>query len=219
MNETGPVDGDVAWLLARIGIALPHDGPIDAVDALDALLVSEEVLADAIARELDTMVCDLEQSVDADAIALLPEDVARAVVALPVHLDSTVLQVAFANPLDPRAVQAVVDATQRPVRPLVALLTPLRRAIDREYGGALIPESTLSLRKRTDLPAESTQRLGATLSGELPSSHTAPVIRMESSATIEQRFDALLLALVERGALTRDEYTDALRRLLSRERP
>lgn len=197
---------------------LPHDGPIDAVDAVDALLVSEDALADAIARELGTMVCDLEQSVDSDAIALLPEDVARAAIALPVHLDSTVLQVAFANPLDPRAVQAVVDATRRPVRPLVAHLTPLRRAIDREYGGALIPESTLSLRKRTELPAESTQRLGATVSGELPASHTAPVIRMEGSATLEQRFEALLSVLVERGAVTRDEYTDALRSLLSRQR-
>ena len=177
---------------------------------MDALLVSEEALADAIARELGTMVCDLEQSVDADAIALLPEDVARSANALAVHLDNTVLQVAFANPLDPRAVQAVVDATQRPVRPLVAHLTALRRAIDREYGGALIPESTLSLRKRAELPAESTQRLST--------SHTSPLIRTESSATIEQRFDALLLALVERGAVTREEYGSALQRLLSQKR-
>jgi len=213
-DESGPVDGDVAWLLARIGIALPHDGPIDAVDALDALLVSEEALADAIAHELGTNIWDLDQSIDADAIALLPEDVARAVIALPVSLDSAVLQVAFANPLDPRAVQAVVDATQRPVRPLVAHLTPLRRAIDREYGGALIPES--SLRKRPEFTAESTQRLGAGVQGELSSSHTAPVFRVEGSATIEQRFEALLLALVERGSVTRDEYSEALRRILSR---
>ena len=213
-DQSGPVDGDVAWLLARLGVALPHDGPIDAVDAVDALLVSEEALADAIARELDTQVCDLEQSIDAEAVALLPEDVARACIALPVGIEGAVLQVAFANPLDPRAVQAVVNATERPVRPLVAHLTPLRRAIDREYGGALIPES--SLRKRAELTAESTQRLGGSIQSELPSSHTAPVFRMESSATTEQRFEALLLALVERGSVTREEYTEALRRILSR---
>lgn len=212
-DQSGPVDGDVAWLLARLGVALPHDGPIDAVDAVDALLVSEEALADAIARELETQVCDLE-SIDAEAVALLPEDVARACIALPVGVVGAVLQVAFANPLDPRAVQAVVNATERPVRPLAAHLTPLRRAIDREYGGALIPES--SLRKRAELTAESTQRLGASVQSELPSSHTAPVFRMESSATMEQRFEALLLALVERGSVTREEYTDALRRILSR---
>ena len=39
---------------------------------------------------------------------------------------------------------------------------------------------------------------------------------MESSATTEQRFEALLLALVERGSVTREEYTEALRRILSR---
>lgn len=93
-----------------------------------------------------------------------------------------------------------------------------------------MPEAVLALRKRVEMTAESTQRLGdlsrsegsrprEPRSEELGAPVTAPVIRMEAQATVEQRVEALLLALIERGALTRAEYLDALRRLLSRERP
>ncbi|GAB4212058.1 MAG: hypothetical protein OHK0013_34380 [Sandaracinaceae bacterium] len=224
------MDGDVAWLLAREGIALPHDGPIDALDAVDAGLVGDDVLADLIARELGTVVIDLDQGMlERDAIQLVPEDVARAAHAVAVLAEPTrnAIQVAFANPLDPRAVHQVSAATGLRVQPLVAPLSAVRRALDREYGGAPVPESVLAARKRVEMVAESTQRLGLgggegsrprdLRSEELKAPVTAPLIRMEAQATTEQRVEALLLALIERGVLTRADYLDALRRLLSRE--
>jgi hypothetical protein len=54
-------------------------------------------------------------------------------------------------------------------------------------------------------------------SEELKAPVTAPLIRMEAQATAEQRVEALLLALIEQGVLTRAEYLDALRRLLVRD--
>ena len=40
--------------------------------------------------------------------------------------------------------------------------------------------------------------------------------RLEAEATIEQRHEALLLALVEKGLITHAEYSESLRRLLSK---
>jgi hypothetical protein len=69
--------------------------------------------------------------------------------------------------------------------------------------------------------SESTQRLGSgrlsERTDELRAPATAPLVRMEARATTEQRMEALLLALIERGVLTRADYLDALRRLLERE--
>lgn len=222
------MDGDVSWLLAREGMALPHDGPIDALDAVDAGLVGDDVLADLIARELGTVVIDLDQGMlERDAIQLVPEAVARSAHAVAVlsEPNRSAIQVAFANPLDPRAVHQVGESTGLRVQPLVAPLSAVRRALDREYGGAPVPESVLATRKRVEMTAESTQRLGHVgraegsrprelRSEELKVPVTAPLIRMEAQATAEQRVEALLLALIERGVLTRAEYLDALRRLL-----
>lgn len=222
------MSGDVAWLLARAGIALPHDGAIDAIDAVDASLVGDDVLADLIARELGTVVIDLDEGMlDASAIQLVPEAVARTAHAVGVLAEPgrNAVQVAFANPLDARAIAQIADATGLRVQPLVAPLSAVRRALDREYGGAPVPEAVLARRQRENMPAESTQRLGAERrerrsgerSEELKAPVTAPLIRMEARATAEQRVEALLLALIERGALTRADYLDALRRLLERE--
>lgn len=218
------MDGDVAWLLSRAGIALPHDGAIDAIDAVDAQLVGDDVLADLVARELGTVVIDLDEGMlDHGAIQLVPEEVARGAHAVAVLADSgrQSIQVAFANPLDPRALAQIADATGLRVQPLVAPLSALRRALDREYGGAPVSEEVLARRQREQLRAESTQRLGGgrrlgDRSEELKAPVTAPLIRMEAQATAEQRVEALLLALIERGVLTRADYLDALRRLLER---
>jgi hypothetical protein len=212
------VSGDVAWLLSRAGIALPHDGPIDAIDAVDASLVGDDVLADLIARELGTVVIDLDEGMlDAGAIELVPEAVARKAHAVAVLAEPgrSTIQVAFANPLDPRWITQIAEATGLRVQPLVAPLSAVRRALDREYGGAPISEEVLR--------AEPTQRLGSgsrrlgDKSEEIKAPVTAPLIRMEAQATAEQRIEALLLALIERGVLTRADYLDALKRLLDRD--
>lgn len=216
--------GDVAWLLSRAGIALPHDGAIDAIDAVDAALVGDEVLADLLARELGTVVIDLDEGMlEAGATELVPEAVARKAHAVAVLAEpgQRTIQVAFANPLDERAVSEVAEATGLRVQPLVAPLSGVRRALDREYGGAPVSEAVLAKRQRESMVSESTQRLGSgrlsERTDELRAPATAPLVRMEARATTEQRMEALLLALIERGVLTRADYLDALRRLLERE--
>ncbi|MFN7698002.1 MAG: hypothetical protein ACK5U8_08905, partial [Deltaproteobacteria bacterium] len=182
--------GDVAWLLSRAGIALPHDGAIDAIDAVDAALVGDEVLADLLARELGTVVIDLDEGMlEAGATELVPEAVARKAHAVAVLAEpgQRTIQVAFANPLDERAVSEVAEATGLRVQPLVAPLSGVRRALDREYGGAPVSEAVLARRQRESMVSESTQRLGSgrlsERTDELRAPATAPLVRMEARAT------------------------------------
>ncbi len=83
---------------------------------------------------------------------------------------------------------------------------------------------------RPDLAAESTRRVDVRIPGPHETSPgarpdalvadepsgTSPVHRIELEATIEQRHEALVLALVEAGVITRSDYTSVLRRLLRR---
>jgi hypothetical protein len=169
-------------------------------------------------------VIDLDEGMlEAGATELVPEAVARKAHAVAVLAEpgQHTIQVAFANPLDERAVSEVAEATGLRVQPLVAPLSGVRRALDREYGGAPVSEAVLAKRQRESMVSESTQRLGSgrlsERTDELRAPATAPLVRMEARATTEQRMEALLLALIERGVLTRADYLDALRRLLERE--
>ncbi len=224
------------------------DEPLDAAQVVDRKLVGEDQLADLLAREAGSVVIDLDQgTLESEAVALLGHSLARKSLAMPVALEpgGAAIQVAFANPLDTGTMAAIAASTGCEVRALVATVTAIRRALDREYGPEASPTRVLGTR-RSEAPSyrsspidgqggrEPTQeflREGRETAGDstelpLPPESTRrlpeggpitfPLHRLESEATLEQRFEALLLALVERGAIARTDYADALRRLLRR---
>jgi type IV pilus assembly protein PilB len=161
-------------------------------------IIEEELLAEHAARGLDTILLELDRGeMDEETLQLLPAAIARRYLALPVapDPDGKSLRVAFADPYDEAAVDAVRTHTGLQVQPLVATVSDLRTAIDRAYGVA----------------AEVTQQLD-----RLVGPATAPMHRLEDSATPEQRHQALLLALIDAGVLTREDYVQALLRLLGR---
>lgn len=232
---------DLRDILVRDGHAVPiGDGPLDVAEAVRCGVVSEDVLADLLAREAGSVVIDLDRGeLETEAVVLLPGTVARRHLAVPVALDKggQAVQVAFANPLDEAALTAVAKHTGRAVRALVGTFSAVRRALEREYHEP--PPKTLVVdgRRRSELPpvsrasespdhgasesavessspaipAESTRRFAeASLSG------TSPLHRLVEEATPEQRIEALVLSLVDRGVLTHGDYEDALRRLLRR---
>lgn len=166
--------------------------------------IGEEAIAEHAARALSTILLDLDGGeLDDESVRLVPASVARRHLLLPVapDPDGKSLRVAFADPFDENGVQAVRTHARLDVQPLVATASDLRAAIDRAYG-----------REDDDLPTEVTQRVD-----RLEASGTAPMLRLEQSATLEQRHEALLLALIEAGALSRVDYVRALRRLLDRD--
>lgn len=166
--------------------------------------IEEETIAEHAARELSTILLDLDGGeLDDESVRLVPAGIARRHLLLPVapDPDGRSLRVAFADPFDQAGVQAVRTHTRLEVQPLVATASDLRVAIERAYG-----------REDDELPTEVTQRVD-----RLEASGTAPMLKLEQGATIEQRHEALLLALIEAGAISRVDYVRALRRLLERE--
>lgn len=186
--------------------------------------LAEDVLADVVARHLGTVVIDVELgALDTDAVRLIPEAVARRYLLIAVARGpaGSSLRVAFANPLDEEAVAAVREQTGLEVDPLVATVTGVQAAIEREYRG----RDTRVLRSprpgREDIGEEETRRVELretceTTADSLSPGGTSPLHRLGTDATVEQRLEALLLALVEAGVLTRSDYLAALKRLMGK---
>lgn len=182
-------------------------------------LAPEDTVADAVARAIGTVVIDVELgALDKEAVQMIPEGVARRHLLIAVALDREAqrLRVAFANPLNEAAIAVVSEATGLEVEPMVATVSGLAAAIDREYQGG----STQVIQgptSRSELPREDTRKMrDEDPAPKRSTAGTAPMHRLEQDAPIEQRHEALLLALVDAGVLTRADYIAALRRLKGR---
>lgn len=219
-----PSTMELEELLVQEGVAAPReqirgvlelaerDGRHPAAALVEEGIVGEDVLAEILARACGTIVVDLDRgTIEPDAPEIVSGALARELLLVPVASVAGKLRVAFVNPLDAHAVRAVQNASGMPVQPLVGTLSGVRQAIEMVYTGrtrrVLRPPSS-------DIPHEITRKVEAP-PGVEPAKDTAPVYRLEQEATIEQRHEALLLALIERGIITRADYTEALKRLLS----
>ena len=213
-------------LLVQEGVAVPADELRRVLDeaeesgrhAIVALVeegvIGEEVLAEVLARACGTVVVDLRRPRDTEAAARVTKTMALEHFALPISASTGgKLRVAFANPLDEVARQEIEEAVGTKVQPLVGVLSGLRKAIEETYRNrttrVVKGDTEIPNRRKSDIAPEITRQIQA------PSTDTSPLHRLEEEATMKQRHEALLLALIDRGALTRADYTEALRRLLS----
>jgi twitching motility protein PilT len=98
-------------------------------------LVGERDLMAAVANELGVPFVELaEQSILADAWALLPEQVAREHVAVAVERRGEAVVVAMLDPGDEATVQAVTEAVGGPILPAVAVREELLELLTAMYG-------------------------------------------------------------------------------------
>ena len=96
--------------------------------------LSEERLAAFLAAQLGVPLANLDEARPSGAVlGLLPEPVARRLLALPLGIEKEAALVAMADPLDLAAMDEVVARAGRPVRPLIAPAQALRRAIEEAY--------------------------------------------------------------------------------------
>ena len=217
----------LAELLAREGLSASDDDTV--AHAIERGVLGEEALADLLAREAGSVVIDLDRgTVEREAIWLVPESLARAHLAVPVAVDANrTLSIAFADPLDRAGASAIAEATGRAVRALVGTLSSVRRALDREYGkaGEVTGPPTQVLpgtRRRSEPPTTVSEEIEREPPSIAPESTkqvrgtTQPVHSLEAEASDAQKHEALLLALIDRGVLTRADYVEALKRLLGR---
>ena len=101
---------------------------------VDMGVLGERGLVDALAWKFDMPECDLRTQIPQnDALALVPEETARAQLALPVSLNGNIIFVAVAEPSD--ELQELLEAiTQREVHLMIVPLSDVRQAIDSNYG-------------------------------------------------------------------------------------
>lgn len=166
--------------------------------------VGEEAFAEAVASAANTVVIDLRHGeIDREMVRVIPRELASRYLALPLAVTpgGDCLRVAMVDPLDEAALTALGQVSQLAIEPLVATLSELQEALGRAYRHS-----------------PSTQRLVRPEWEEFPSTssgpHTVPSHRLESEATAEQRHQALLLALIDAGVVTREGYMTTLQRLL-----
>ncbi len=188
---------------------------------VDRGLVDEHALAEGLARAVGTVVLDLAAlGLDAEVAHLVPEEVARRHLAVPIAPDTLTasLRVAFADPLDGEARAALQEVTGLDVAVLVSTVSRVRAALDRQYGRPDRTGVSGMPAPRDDLEPETTRRTDVALGAERTAT-AARVATTGAEATPDQRHEALLLALIEAGVLTRADYLAALRRLRGRSDP
>ena len=107
--------------------------PLWRILVRDGLVVSQDLAAlTALHRGL-TMLDLRNQTIDADAVAALPEHVARKYTVLPIRVRDGRLTVAMPDPTDLRLIQDLNARTQLPVEPVVATAEDVLEHIDVAY--------------------------------------------------------------------------------------
>lgn len=100
-------------------------------------LVSEEDIAMVLSKQLGYPSINISKfEVDPDVIALIPADLARKFILLPLHRMGHILTVAMADPTNLTAIEDIRFKTELNVQPVVAPETPLKMAIERYYGSS-----------------------------------------------------------------------------------
>jgi len=107
----------------RLGALLVELGAVEDLEVARVLSI-----------HLNVPFSDLRRDSPADeAIALVPEAIARSYQAIPMEVTEDGLEVAMADPLDPDAIAKIRDASGMSVVPMIAPPSDIRRATDKSY--------------------------------------------------------------------------------------
>jgi general secretion pathway protein E len=134
----------------------------DKKDAFEAVLAKEELEAPQAKPEKR----QLSQAIQAEALQLIPEVMARRYNAIPVTISGKTLEVAMADPTDIFALEAFSALCRMRIKPLAADAKEIREAIDFNYKGYGEIEKQIS---RVDIPTNATEeRLAITADTDAP---------------------------------------------------
>jgi len=101
---------------------------------LEQRVISQETLATVLSFQLNVPAVDLKQtSVQAAALALIPEDVARERNVLPLSVDGDILTVAVEEPDNLQLLDTLAVLTRKRIKPVIPLHGGIREAIDTQY--------------------------------------------------------------------------------------
>jgi type IV pilus assembly protein PilB len=216
----------------RLGEILLEDGLIDEQDLAEALkykeqsgyrlgtalvalrIIGEWQLTEALGKTLELPVVDLVSSPPTQAaLRRIPARLAERFDLVPLHLEgqgkNQVLVVAMSDPLNRSVIKRMEDVVGCPVRPVLAGLSAIQRAIRTHYHGS-VPSQVVAAAERmrasgriTTEPSSSKLRAGA---------HGLPTANTLQGLTF--KFRALLFLLLKKKLITEKEFITTLRRLL-----
>ncbi|MCA1833692.1 MAG: GspE/PulE family protein [Actinomycetota bacterium] len=141
---------------------------------LGALLVElgaldERKLAETLAEQLGLRVVDLRQEVpQPEAIALVPESLARSLNAVPIRATEAGLEIAMADPSDQKALDQLKAAAGRPLILMVASLSDVKRAVDNSYRALAGIETHVQAFQATETSRRLEQPLQQAVSEDAP---------------------------------------------------
>src|SRR3989441_3803598 len=100
---------------------------------VDAGVITDRQLAETLAEQLNLPLADLRnESPAAEAVAKVPERVARELVAVPLRLDGNDLHMVIADPT-PQTLRLLQETTRLNIIPLIAAHSEVTRVIDATY--------------------------------------------------------------------------------------
>ena len=127
--KTGLIDEE--QLKAALVVQMHRGGKLGAI-LVEQLIVSEEQLSEALAGQKGLEVVSLQNfAFDRDAVALLPERIARMRMIIPLGYRDGKVLLAMADPLDVEAVDDMRLRAGVDVTPVVATESQIRYAIDK----------------------------------------------------------------------------------------
>jgi hypothetical protein len=162
--------------------------------------LSDEALADSVARRLKLPRVDLEREpVDEEVLREVPFDLADSRILFPLSIDRVskprVIRVVMADPLDVDAVEEIEMSTGCQLVALVAPAGEIQEAAQKHYRGII---TKMIPRKPFGEGAPTTQ----------------PTHKIADEASVELKLQALIDHLAERGAVDREVLAESLRRLI-----
>jgi type IV pilus assembly protein PilB len=102
---------------------------------VDLGFISEHGLASFLGKQLRLPFMEIEkQLVDEESVKLLPVELARRVMAIPLFRDKDALVVAMSDPLNIFGLDDIRKTAGREIRQVVSTRTDIQKAIDRYYG-------------------------------------------------------------------------------------
>lgn len=152
---------------------------------LDLGFLNEHNLATFLGRQLHLPFIEIEkQLVDPESVTLIPADMARRLMAIPLYRDKEALVVAMADPLNIFGLDDIAKAAGREIRQVVATRSDIQRAIDRYCGFSQTIDAAAM---------DFTGDLGATIAevAEAPNvgGEDAPVVKLVSMLLAQAMID------------------------------
>jgi hypothetical protein len=194
--EEGLIDEPALRRVRRVA----RKAGVSLVRALvDERHVDDEALAQLVTRRLALRRVELAgEPVDEDAIREVPFELVDSRRLLPLSIERTgarrLMRVAMADPLDRDAVEEIELSTGCDVEPVVARAGELAVAAQKYYRGMI----TRAIPRQPAAAGPTTQ----------------PIPVIADDAPPELKIEALLELLIERGAIDRDAFQEAVLRLV-----